>query len=444
MQKSKFLQQIGDENNALFFHSLFGYLFLLNKEYIQVLNSFSLPREIQSDDPENIIQELRDVYYLVNETTDEREILRQRNDESLASIMTGKHVYSLSLMVSKKCNFGCPHCFFGQETQERGIMTWDIAKKAIDYYFTFVEKNNINIPDIHFGSAEPLLNWDIIEKSCLYALSLNQACIFSINTNLSLLDKEKAIFLRDNKVAISASLDGLKEGNDKIRMYKNGKGTFDHIMNGIDILEKIQYPLDSVSITLNDLNIPYINDEFLKWIKQKEYTSIANDIDLVNEAQCQKPVDYYVELLLHIYDVCKENNIDSSGTWTTPYLNLIQQKDKELITFCAASQGQGLCFDTQGMSVLCDYSSSRFYHLDEIEKMFEERSRYHNFIKSRLPGNNPECYGCELEGICAGQCHVTYEADQIVNTQKRKKLCELYKKITTQMLERKLEDELKV
>jgi len=44
--------------------------------------------------------------------------------------------------------------------------------------------------------------------------------------------------------------------------------------------------------------------------------------------------------------------------------------------------------------------------------MFEKGSRYYEFTKSRLPGNNQNCYGCELEGICAGQCHVTYEADQ--------------------------------
>jgi hypothetical protein len=37
MQKSKFLQKVGDDNNALYYHSLFGNLFLLNKEYILVL-----------------------------------------------------------------------------------------------------------------------------------------------------------------------------------------------------------------------------------------------------------------------------------------------------------------------------------------------------------------------------------------------------------------------
>lgn len=66
MQKSKFLQQVGDENNALFFHSLLGNLFLLNQEYIAVLNSFRSPRDITEEDNPTIIQELVEARYLVD------------------------------------------------------------------------------------------------------------------------------------------------------------------------------------------------------------------------------------------------------------------------------------------------------------------------------------------------------------------------------------------
>lgn len=76
MNKSKFLQKVGDDNHALYYHSLFGNLFLLNNEYITILEDVNPVRFMQSHP--QIIQDLIDNGYLISKSIDEREILKTK------------------------------------------------------------------------------------------------------------------------------------------------------------------------------------------------------------------------------------------------------------------------------------------------------------------------------------------------------------------------------
>lgn len=64
MKKSKFLQRVGNDDRALYYHSLFGRLFLLDRDYISVLES---ENPIGIPEKEGIITDLIDNGYLVDE-----------------------------------------------------------------------------------------------------------------------------------------------------------------------------------------------------------------------------------------------------------------------------------------------------------------------------------------------------------------------------------------
>ena len=442
MKKSKFLQQVGDGDNRLYYHSLFGNLFLLEKRYIEVLEDQDPSRFIgQKDD---IISELMASYYLVDENIDERLILVERNKKLLAKISSGDNVTSLDLNISELCNFTCPHCMNGCQiqSQEDKLMKWETAKLAIDEYAAIIKRRNI-IGEVHFGSAEPLINWDIIEKSVNYCKQVIPETPISINTNLSLLTKERAMFFRDNSVCIAASLDGPKSGNDMIRTRKQG-GTYDVIIEKIKLLEDIGYPLDGISVTMNDLNIDSIDEDFILSMKERGFIDLATDIDLVNAENCTKNIDFYVDKLIYIYQLCKANGIENFGSWSSVYLNLVKQDDDEPIAFCKAQSGRNLSVNPEGAIFLCGYSVSKIGSIHNFPNLFSPDSDYVDLIASRLAGKNSKCVGCSLEGICSGQCLITHEFNQ--NKEKGGKrldfLCEFYKRCTSRMLELKLQSEL--
>lgn len=443
MKKSLFLQQIGDGDNRLYYHSLFGNLFLLERDYIDVLEDEDPSRFIGSE-KDTIVSELMASYYLVDTSVDERLLLKEKNISFLRKIAIGDNVTSLDLNISELCNFTCPHCMNGCQIQDKKnkLMSWDTAKLAVDKYAEIIKKRNI-LGEIHFGSAEPLINWDVIERIVNYCKEVLPQTPISINTNLSLLTRERAIFFRDNKVSIASSLDGPKDGNDMIRTQKKG-GTYDIIMGKLNLLKEIGYPLDGISITMNDLNIDFINEEFILSLKELGFIGLATDIDLVNSKNCSKDIDFYVDKLLYIYQLCKENGMVNFGSWSLIYSNLVNQEDDEPITYCKAQSGRNLSVNPEGNIFVCGYSVSKIGTLNGIHKLFMDNSPYTNLIAAKLPGNQESCLDCELEGICSGQCLVTNE----FNTKKEKDnnkldfLCEFYKKCTSRILDIKLNSEL--
>lgn len=438
MKKSKFLQRVGNDDHALYYHSLFGRLFLLNRDYISVLESEN-PIGIRGK--EGIITDLIDNGYLVDEAVDERLLLEEYNKQFLTSIEHGANVTSLDLNISELCNFTCPHCMNGCQITNPAnkLMTWNVAKKAIDEYLNIIRKNG-TIGEIHFGSAEPLLNWKLIEKVVRYCKEKSPETPISINTNLSLLTKERAIFLRDNRVFIATSLDGPQQANDQIRIKKSG-GTYDLIVGKMDMLHEIDYPLDGCSLTMNDLNISLIDREFIYFLKNRGYIGLATDIDLVNNKNCSQNINFYIDKLLSIYKLCSSLGMENFGSWTKVFHNLTNQEDGEVLTYCKAQSGRNLSVNPVGDVFLCGYSTTKVGNIFEFEKFFEKDQPYYALVASKLPGRESACYGCSIEGICAGQCLVTAEFSSETN-QRKNFLCDFYRKVTTQLLGLKLAEEV--
>ena len=88
-------------------------------------------------------------------------------------------------------------------------MPFEKAASIVSEYVKIIVNNNQKSLDIHFGSAEPLLNWRNLQKIILHIEQEYPSFLkkFSLNTNLSLLDEEKALFLKNHKVDIHVSLD---------------------------------------------------------------------------------------------------------------------------------------------------------------------------------------------------------------------------------------------
>lgn len=433
MEKSQYLQKIGDGDTRLYYHSLLGNLYLLEKDYIKVLESEN-PMQFIKTNP-NIIQDLKTACFLVDNSCNEKKILLERNAQFLKKVIGGKTITSLDLNVSEMCNFACPHCMnrSGLINKKHAKMSWNIAKSSIDLYMNHI--NNLGINGyIHFGSAEPLTNWQVVKQCISYCREKYSNVTLAMNTNLSLLNEDIAEFLRDNKVFIATSLDGPRNGNDLIRMKIDG-GTYDIIMSKIHLLANVGYPLDGISITMNDLNIDYINDDFIASLKGLGFTGIATDIDLVNSKNCNKDVDFYVDKLMSIYLTCEKLEIDNFGSWSSVYSNLVNQENEDPITYCKAQSGKNISINPEGNVFLCGYSSSSIGNINHFDELFTEDNSFYNLISSRLPGKSSKCHGCKLEGICSGQCLVTNEFNE---SKKIDFMCNFFIKTTTKLLEHKL------
>ena len=142
-------------------------------------------------------------------------------------------VKALCLLVAHDCNLKCAYCFAGEGEYhgERGMMTKETARKAID--FLIENSGTRRNLEIDFFGGEPLMNFEVVKYAVSYAKSLEEIhkknFRFTLTTNGLLLNNETMEYINKHMDNLVLSLDGRKETNDSMRLTKDGGGTYDII-----------------------------------------------------------------------------------------------------------------------------------------------------------------------------------------------------------------------
>lgn len=142
---------------------------------------------------------------------------------------------AICLHVAHDCNLACKYCFAGKGEYDgpKGLMSFETGKRALDF---LIEKSGTrkNL-EVDFFGGEPLLNWDVCKKLVEYGRSkekeFNKNFRFTVTTNGVLLNDEIMDFCNKEMGNVVLSLDGRKETHDRLRTCRNGKGSYDLIVD---------------------------------------------------------------------------------------------------------------------------------------------------------------------------------------------------------------------
>lgn len=437
-----------DKNLVLVYNSILGKPLILNREALELLDFFIYPQTVEEvkgqceGDPSELVKSFMDNYFIVRESFRERNILEEKKQEHLEKVVDGVTIDRMGLAISDVCNLACSHCIhFSQKYMGNLYMKWEIAKRCIDQYVELLKRQGQELGKIHFGNAEPLLNWKVIDKVlsyCTYRVP-EIKFEFAINTNLLLLTEDIAEKLKKFNVKIATSLDGVAKANDLIRVDRRGKGTFAKIMEKFKLLYNIGFPLDGFSITVTDKNFPYINEDVIDLAADFQMEFIAFDYDLVNSSNISTANK--IEKLLRLKSYANSLNIEFFGTWDSIYRNLTSGDImKEPHSFCAALEGRSLEFDVDGKVKVCGHSNIFIGDLSSFDDIFKRDSDFVKLVSSAFPGERRYCRGCEFEGLCNGQCLVTREAclNKKNNLQLFTDMCSFYKSVTKELVVQEL------
>lgn len=152
-----------------------------------------------------------------------------------------KRLQQLILQVTQQCNLRCEYCAYsgiyeGNRTHSGKRMSFETAKKAIDFFFDHSVEN----PDITIGfyGGEPLLEFELIEKCVAYAKTKSEGKTlhFGMTTNGTLLTGSRAEFIVQNEFNLGISLDGSQKEHDACRKFPDGTGSFDLVMRHVEEL----------------------------------------------------------------------------------------------------------------------------------------------------------------------------------------------------------------
>jgi uncharacterized protein len=146
-------------------------------------------------------------------------------------------IQTLVMNLTNQCNLSCQYCYeFGADklaTPEGKPKFMDLptAKASVD--FLLAESGDRRSIHITFFGGETLMNFPLLKEVVAYASEraneLGRHVDFSLTTNATLLTPAIIDFLSKNRIGVTVSMDGPKEMHDHLRVFANGRGSYDII-----------------------------------------------------------------------------------------------------------------------------------------------------------------------------------------------------------------------
>ena len=148
------------------------------------------------------------------------------------------------ISVNTECNLACRYCYFFQQDNKKTTSEPLKIEDIVDILYRisqYSESENTTkkLKVLFVGSGEPLLRWREIRDALRTVLKSKQSMVrYYLITNGTLLNNTIAKEMKELNIVPSISLDGYREIHNENRIDVNGKGTFDRVMKGIDVLRK--------------------------------------------------------------------------------------------------------------------------------------------------------------------------------------------------------------
>lgn len=184
-------------------------------------------------------------------------------------------VAGLTIATTTGCNFCCPYCY---ESSAKGENMSESVENAIVRYIELLQKPI----DITWYGGEPLLNWKTIENLTyrIAAIKPKKEVAYTLITNGYLLSRDKCdFFSKTGMQHIQITLDGIEDTHNKSRISKNGKPSYQTIMDNIDYALSV-LPNTYIAIRVNigshnKEDYPMLRDEvYNRWGKYRKNVGI--------------------------------------------------------------------------------------------------------------------------------------------------------------------------
>lgn len=147
-------------------------------------------------------------------------------------------MYILTLEINQKCNLKCRYCYLGEKSDT--VMKKEDAIKSINLGIEQAKKHKDKKLVIDFIGGEASLDFnfikELVEYSQLKSKEVGIFVEFMTTTNAVYLNQGMVDFYIRNKFSLKVSLDGNKYVNDLNRINYNGEGSYDIIVDKLNLL----------------------------------------------------------------------------------------------------------------------------------------------------------------------------------------------------------------
>lgn len=351
---------------------------------------------------------------------------------------------TITFIVTKDCQLACKYCYLvGKNEKER--MSFDVAKKAVDYIFLREQEYSEESVIFDFIGGEPFLEIELIDKICdyikteLYRLNHHwfNSYRFSFSTNGINYDTEKVqSFIRKNRshLSIGITIDGTQKKHDLNRIWKGEgpeRGSYGDVVRNIPLWLS-QFPYGATKVTISSADIPYIKESVLHLyslgIHEVNINCVFEDVwndgdDKLLEAQLISLADYIIDN--HLYN-------EYACSFFMERLGKPLDCVKDNGNWCGA--GKMLSIDAAGNFYPCtrfaQYSlrEKKAWIIGNVNDGIDSNKLRPFLTLDRCTQSTDECINCDVAEGCAWCQGENYDAaDTPTIYQRATAICKMHK-----------------
>ncbi|MDE5783510.1 MAG: radical SAM peptide maturase, CXXX-repeat target family [Prevotella sp.] len=348
----------------------------------------------------------------------------------------------ITFIVTKDCQLACKYCYLvGKNSKER--MSWDVAKKAIDYVLDNKDYFNEDSVIWDFIGGEPFLEIDLIDKICDYIkielFKRNHKWFdsyrFNFSTNGINYDNEKVQnFIRKNidHLSVTITIDGTKELHDTNRVYKKtGYGSYNDVVKNIPLYLK-QFPAATTKVTITTSNIEYIKDSVLHLFAIGIHDVNINCV--FEDVWKHGDDDKFEKQLIMLADEIIDNNLfsENSCSFFWEYLGKPMDRVLDNANWCGA--GNMLAVDAIGNFYPCtrfaqfSLRDKKSLIVGNVDDGLDVNKLRPLLCLDRCTQSPDECINCEVASGCAWCQGENYDAAHTSTVYQRSTaICKMHK-----------------
>ena len=386
-----------------------GRVFKIDEPTKQIILEIKKSGNVEKNSDEataEIIEELKSAK-LISDHEIKTHFIESEKDDDL------RELRAMDLLIAQSCNMSCKYCFAdeGAYCGNKGLMSWEIAKKSIDFFIENSGKNKeLNVA---FFGGEPLMNVPVIKKVVEYSrkktLDTDKLITFGVSTNGTLLEPELIEYFKVNRVNVQISIDGGPDSQNLNRPLVGNLPSYDVVINKAETLFREKWKITArATVTKNNITkikedaVHLLNAGFNSVHIEHAAGTGNNDLLINTKIDFRKMTEQMLELFDTFESKLKDGELLNINNFRKSIYG-IRQRNRRFYG-CGAGRGY-LCIDINGDISTCHrLTGNQKHRLGNIHK--DELSLVQlKEIKERSYVLNKEiCRKCWAKFLCGGDC----------------------------------------
>jgi len=321
------------------------------------------------------------------------------------------------------CNLDCKYCYFLSKERLYPGSDFRMSETLLEEYTRqFIDAQHV--PEVTFawqGGEPTLMGLDFYRQAIGYQQKHKKPgtrIYNTLQTNAVTLDDAWCQFFAEHNFLIGVSLDGPQPLHDAYRVDKGGAPTFDHVMNGIRLLQKhgvefnilttvhaanADHPLDIYRFMRDEVGTNFM--QFIPIVERDNDTGYQEGSDVTERSV---GAEQYGRFLMAIFDEWVRHDVGrvfvqifdvALAAWTgnNPGLCIFEE-----------TCGTALEMEHNGDVYSCDHYVEPAYKLGNITEIplseIVVMDKQRDFGQAKRDTLPDYCLQCDVRFVCNGGC----------------------------------------